>query len=329
MTDLPKVVTMGELLIDFMASPRVKHIEDAEHFTPKAGGAPANVAVGLRRLGVPSGFIGMVGGDAFGRLLRKTLQDEGVDVRSLAKSTDQPTTLAFVALDEKGVPDFSFYRHPGADLSLRFSDVDLSVLTGARAFHFGSLSLVAPPAADTTRALLALANERGLFVTYDPNYRPALWPDEAIANQRMGEPLPQVHLLKVSHEELERLSGTSDIAKGCAKLAERGPSCIVVTRGGAGVSGWLRGDVIDVPVQPVEVKDTTGCGDALMAGTIAGLLRAYPNLSRDTTIEMEPFKQSLEFANCCAALTATRLGAIAALPTENEVRERWPELKLF
>jgi sugar/nucleoside kinase (ribokinase family) len=248
-------------------------------------------------------------------------------VRSLANSASQPTTLAFVALDEKGVPDFSFYRHPGADLSLRFSDVDLSVLAEAQVFHFGSLSLVAPPAADTTRALLALANERGLFVTYDPKYRPALWPDEALANRRMGEPLPQVHLLKVSHEELERLSSTSDIGQGCAKLAKHGPSCIVVTRGGAGVSGWLRGERFDIPVQPVEVKDTTGCGDALMAGAIAGLLRAYPELDRDTEIDLEPFQRALEFANCCAALTATRLGAIAALPTEDDVRRRWPELK--
>jgi len=328
MTDRPKVVTMGEVLIDFMASPRVKQLENAEHFTPKAGGAPANVAVGVRRLGVPSGFIGMVGNDAFGRLLRKTLEGQGVDVRSLAMSADQPTTLAFVALDERGVPDFSFYRHPGADLSLRFSHVDLSVLTGARVFHFGSLSLVAPPAADTTRALLAFANERGLFVTYDPNYRPALWPGEEIANQRMGEPLPHVHLLKVSHEEMERLSGTSDIARGCAKLAERGPSCIVVTRGGEGVSGWLAGEHFDIPEQAVDVKDTTGCGDALMSGAIAGLLRAYPDLDRNTTIELEPFRRALEFANCCAALTATRLGAIPALPTEDEVRKQWPDLKL-
>lgn len=328
MNDLPKVVTMGELLIDFMASPRVEHLEDAEHFTPKAGGAPANVAVGVHRLGIPSGFIGMVGDDAFGRLLRKTLEDESVDVRSLATSQEQPTTLAFVALDEKGVPDFSFYRHPGADLSLRFADVNLSVLTSTQVFHFGSLSLVAPPAADTTRALLAFANERGLFVTYDPNYRPALWPDGELANQRMGEPLPQVHLLKVSHDELERLSGTSDIATGCAKLAEQGPSCIVVTRGAEGVSGWLRGERFDIPEQTVYVKDTTGCGDALMSGTIAGLLRSYPDLNRDTEVESDAFRRALEFANCCAALTATRLGAIPSLPTVDEVQKHWPDLKL-
>jgi sugar/nucleoside kinase (ribokinase family) len=319
---------MGELLIDFMASPRVEHLEDAEHFTPKAGGAPANVAVGLRRLGIPSGFIGMVGNDAFGRLLRQTLEAEAIDLRSLAESRSQPTTLAFVALDEKGVPDFSFYRHPGADLSLRFSDVDLSVLKGTRVFHFGSLSLVAPPAADTTRALLAFASERGLFVTYDPNYRAALWPDEELANRRMGEPLPHVSLLKVSHDEMTRLSGVEDIPAGCAKLAEKGPRCIVVTRGGEGVSGWLNGETFDIAERAVQVKDTTGCGDALMSGTIAGLLRAYPNLNRETTIEMNPFRRALEFANCCAALTATRLGAIPALPTVEEVRKHWPELEL-
>ncbi len=204
----------------------------------------------------------------------------------------------------------------------------MSVLSDARVFHFGSLSLVAPPAADTTQALLALANERGLFVTYDPNYRAALWPDENVANQRMAEPLPQVHLLKVSDDELERLSGTRDVAKGCAKLANGGPSCIVVTRGGEGVSGWLSGDHFDIPEEAVEVKDTTGCGDALMSGVIAGLLRAYPNLDRNTSIEMEPFKRALEFANCCAALAATQSGAIPSLPTEDDVRKHWPDLEL-
>lgn len=324
----PQVVTMGELLIDFMASPRVKHLEDAAHFTPKAGGAPANVAVGVRRLGVASGFIGMVGNDAFGRLLRGTLEAQEVDVRSLAESRDQPTTLAFVALDEQGVPDFTFYRHPGADLSLRFSDVDLSILEDARVFHFGSLSLVSPPAADTTRALLTFAGERGLFITYDPNYRAALWPDEELANRRMGEPLPQVTLLKVSHDEMKRLSGNDDIPAGCAELARQGPRCIVVTRGGDGVSGWLKGETFDIAERAVQVKDTTGCGDALMSGTIAGLLWAYPDLNRETEIEMGAFRRALEFANCCAALTATRLGAIPSLPTVDEVRKHWPELEL-
>lgn len=319
MDGAPQAVCMGELLIDFMASPRAPRLEDAQSFIPKPGGAPANVAVGIQRLGKPSAFVGMVGDDAFGRLLRGVLESERVDTRSLATSVEQPTTLAFVALDDAGKPDFSFYRHPGADLSLRIEDVDRAVYDAARVFHFGSLSLTATPAADTTRTLLALARERGHFTTYDPNYRPALWPSPTQARTAMLQPLVDVDLLKVSEEELQLLTGESDLVVGCQKMAANGPRCVVVSRGQDGLFGWMDGESFVVPGLQVDVQDTTGCGDASMAGIIASLLDAYPDLNAATAISPKVFQQSLDFANRCAALTATRLGAIPALPTQAEV----------
>lgn len=316
----PIAVCMGELLVDMMAYPRGVRLEEAEHFVPKPGGAPANVAVGLRRLGVPSAFIGMVGDDAFGRLLAHTLEADDVDTRSLAISADQPTTLAFVAIDAQGVPDFSFYRHPGADLSLRESDVDQTVFDDARVFHCGSLSLTAPPAADTLTRLLEYAQERGSFITYDPNYRPALWSSRERAFEAMRLPLEFASLIKASEEELELLTGISgDIPRACAALAARGPRCIVVTRGADGLLGWSGGEVITVAGRKVDVVETTGCGDASMAGVIASLLEAYPDLDATTRIAPEVFRRSLEFANAAAALAATKLGAIPSLPTRAEM----------
>ncbi|MBI1321412.1 MAG: hypothetical protein GC168_21015 [Candidatus Hydrogenedens sp.] len=320
MSAAPQVVCMGELLVDMMAHPGGVKLPQAEHFVPKPGGAPANVAVGLRRLGVPSAFVGMVGQDAFGTLLRDTLEAEQVDIRSLATTTEQPTTLAFVAIDAKGVPDFSFYRHPGADLSIKESDVDASVFESSRVFHFGSLSLTAPPARDTTLALLTQEHGRGRFITYDPNYRPALWPARDAALTLMRQPLSQVHLLKVSEEELAMLSGIEDdILASAAALVELGPRYVIVTRGEEGLTGWCDGEMVSVPGRKVEVVETTGCGDASMAGVIAALLEAYPDLSASTRIEPEVFERALRFANAGAAIAATRLGAIPSLPTRAEV----------
>ena len=314
-----EVICMGEILIDFMGAPAGVALEAAETFLRKPGGAPANVAVGLSRLERRSAFVGMVGDDAFGRFLRGVLEEEQVDTRSLAVSAAQPTTLAFVAKDARGVPSFSFYRHPGADLSLRPDHVDPTVFEGATCFHFGSLSLVASPAYDAAWHCLDLAREQGLFVSYDPNYRAALWDSEATARARMLEPLERVDLLKVSEEEMQLLSGEQALVAGCETLAARGPTVIVVTRGERGLFGWNRGETVEVPGIPVDVVDTTGCGDSSVAGLLTALLESEVNLGPGVAIPQALLHDALHFANRCAALTATREGAIPALPRRAEL----------
>jgi len=315
----PEVVSMGELLIDFIAAGTCDDLVEAETFLRKPGGAPANVACGLARLGHHAAFVGMVGEDAFGHYLQSVLETEGVDTRSLAFTAEQPTTLAFVALSSKGVPSFSFCRHPGADLSLKPSDIDASVFDDARVLHFGSLSLVLKPAYDATRFCLQTAKERRLFVSYDPNYRPALWRNAMSAREIMLEPLPFVDVLKVSDDELKLLSGETDIEAGCAALAQRGPKAIVVTRGGEGMLGWNHGSVIDAPGIPVEVVDTTGCGDASMAGIIAFFLEGGLPLTQRFRIPDDIFEAALNFANRCAAHAATTHGAIPSLPYRKDL----------
>ncbi|MCA9432960.1 MAG: carbohydrate kinase, partial [Candidatus Omnitrophica bacterium] len=234
----PEVLCMGEILIDFVASPSGQKLVESETFVRKPGGAPANVAVGLSRLGRPSAFIGMVGDDAFGDFLRQTLENEEVDVSLLSVTEEQPTTLAFVALDKNGVPSFSFYRHPGADLSIRPEDIQSKLFETAKLFHFGSLSLVQDPGRETTYHCLDLAESMNLPVSYDPNYRPALWASESAAIESMCAPLDRVDLLKVSEEELLLLTGETDLEKACRKIASRGPEILVVTLGAEGLFGW-------------------------------------------------------------------------------------------
>jgi fructokinase len=314
-----EVVTMGEILIDFMGRPAGTALTDVETFVKKPGGAPANVAVGLARLEHPSAFVGMVGQDAFGDFLRRTLDEEAVDTRSLATCSDQPTTLAFVSSDENGVPSFAFYRHPGADLSLTPADINESVFEEARVFHFGSLSLVAEPAAEATRHCLKIARKKKLFVTYDPNFRPALWPNKEEAREKMLAPLGDVDLLKVSEDELRLLSQQKDLVEGCAAMMERGPGMVVVTRGEDGMLGWNSGEAVEVPPEKVDVVDTTGCGDSSMAGLIARLLECGVEVKRGAEMPLDKFEEAMRFANKCAAITATRLGAIPALPRREEV----------
>lgn len=315
----PQAVCMGEILIDFVAAASGQILKDAPAFERKPGGAPANVAVGLVRLGCAAAFAGMVGRDAFGDFLRETLETENVDTRSLATCPDQPTTLAFVSLTREGVPSFSFYRHPNADLSIRPEDVDPALFDSARVFHFGSLSLVASPAADTTFYCLEKAREKDCFVTYDPNYRPALWPQAEAAKARMADPLGQIDLIKVSEEELAFLTGEDRIERGCEVIAAKGPRYLAVTRGANGMYGWHVGEHIEIAAQPVEVVDTTGCGDASMAGIIAYLLDNATELCAGAEIPIEVFAKALDYGNRCAAIAATQRGAIPSLPHKRDI----------
>lgn len=313
----PQVVCMGEILIDFAAQPKGVGLNKAKSFAPAPGGAPANVAVGLSQLGVPSAFVGKVGQDAFGDLLKDTLDNKGVDTRGLTRTVEQPTTLAFVAIDSKGVPSFVFNRHPGADLLIAPEDIDWALFDSAKVLHFGSLSMVAKPAYDATFACIEYAHANGLTLSYDPNDRPALWPDRDTARATMLEPLKYVTFLKVSKEELAFLSEENTIAAGCDAIAQRGPKVILVTEGRDGMTGWLDGETFHVAGHKVNEVDTTGCGDASVAACLASLL-ASGALDRHTPTP-EQLKAAIAFANRCAAFTATRPGAIPALPTRTDV----------
>ncbi|WP_046865572.1 PfkB family carbohydrate kinase [Microvirga massiliensis] len=308
------VVAFGELLIDFVPTATGLDLAHAETFTKAAGGAPANVAAGLARLGMSSAFMGMVGQDGFGHSLAETLRQVGVDVSPLRFTSEANTGLAFVSLHADGEREFLFYRSPSADMLMRPEDVDEAAIWNARAFHFGSISLIAEPARAGTLHAVSLARRYGKVVTYDPNLRLALWPDaaEARAGMRMG--LEVADIVKIGDEELAFLTGDNDPVAAARALWTPRLQLMAITSGSAGCI-WVTPQAHGrVPSFTVTAVDATGAGDAFMAGLIAGLLaeRAVPT-------EPEAIERICRFANAAGALTATGRGAIPSLPTRDEV----------
>jgi fructokinase len=308
------VVAFGELLIDFVPTQTGQDLASAETFKKAAGGAPANVAVGLARLGVASAFMGMVGNDGFGRFLSETLRDAGVDVAPLRATDLARTALAFVSLKADGEREFLFYRSPSADMLMRPEDVDEAAIAAARAFHFGSISLIAEPARSATLHAVALARGSGKLITYDPNLRLALWPDAEAARAGMRLGLAEAEIVKIGAEELAFLTGDEDPIAAARTLWHPRIKLMAITHGAEG-SLWLTPDRQDVvPGFAVDAVDTTGAGDAFMAGFIAGLLA-----ERDLPTEASRLDAICRFANAAGALTAMGRGAIPSLPTREAV----------
>lgn len=309
------ILTVGELLIDLTQT----HIDEGgvRHYAANPGGAPANVAVAAARLGASAGFIGKVGADTYGDDLQAVLERSGVEVSGLYRTDKALTTQAVVSVAPSGERSFAFYRSPGADTLLTEQEVARALAPLPRVVHFGSVSLTAEPARSATLAAGRLARQGGALVSYDPNYRANLWPDEKTAVEWMQKPLPMVDLLKISDEELPLLTGLEDPEAGTAALRKYGIRLIVVTLGAKGVFYRLGDATGTIPGVKVKVADTNGAGDTFLGALLSRLvLRGAEPLEGLTGPELE---EMLSFANRAAALTCTRSGAIPAMPTLEEV----------
>ena len=307
------ITTIGEILIDLTQSGKTE--QGIPKFDANPGGAPANLAVAAARLGARTAFIGRVGKDSFGDYLKRCLAENGVDVRGLSVDEKAHTTLAVVALDERGERTFSFYRDPSADVNLSMDHVPMELLGGTKVLHFGSVSLTAEPSRTATLEAAKTAKASGAIVSYDPNYRASLWPDEETAVRNMTEPLTMVDILKVSDEELPLLTGCTDPEKGSARLAERGVRLVLVTLGAHGAFYRFDGHTGRVPGVPCQVGDTNGSGDTFFGAALSQLVK-LDSLDQLTVPELE---RILAFANKAASITTSRHGAIPAMPTLAEV----------
>ena len=306
------ITAMGEVLIDLTQTGVNEY--RVPTFAANPGGAPANVAVAAARLGASAAFLGKVGTDGFGAYLTGVLRENGVDVSGLRRS-QTATTMAIVSVDAAGERDFRFVR--GADCELREDEVDLDLIRRSRFLHFGSVSLSAGPARQTTLFAAQKAREMGVLVSYDPNYRQALWGSEAEAVEWMRRPLPLVDILKISEEELPLVTDTSDLAEGTAKLCALGISLVLVTLGGDGAFYRLGEHTGRVPGVQTKIADTNGAGDTFLGAVLSRLCRrgAKP-MSGLTAAELESV---LAFANRAAACTCSRSGAIPAMPSLAEL----------
>jgi fructokinase len=308
----PAVVCLGEVLTDFVALDSDLPLRQATNFHRAAGGAPANVAVALARLGVDVAFMGKLGGDAFGHSLREILMTEAVDVRGLVEAPTAQTALAFVGSDAQGGREFVFYHQGMADTLLRPEEVDRDLIANARIFHFGSVTLAAEPSRSATNAAARWAREQGCLVSFDPNVRLEVWDSPQHARDSMLDMLSVVDVVKVSSDELAFLTGTSDAADACCVLREHGPNLAIVTLGGGGCYYQTASAAGHVSAIRVEAVDSLGAGDAFVAGLLARL-SGYP----ETAVlgDEELLVPALRFANAVGAITTTHYGAIPALPT--------------
>jgi fructokinase len=310
------VVCLGELLIDMFPAEQGRRLAEVSAFHPKPGGAPANVAVGLTRLGTRSAFIGKVGDDAFGRHLAQVLARESVEISGMRFDRQARTTMAFIASPDPHTNEYLFYRNPGADTRLRANELEEGLLTRCKVLHFGSLSLVEEPIRSATLRAVEIVGRSGGLISLDVNYRPTLWDSPEAAYEAVMAIVSQVDLLKVNETESALLTGLEDPAGSVKALLALGPSLCVMTSGAEG-SYFAAGDGTGfVPAFEVETVDATGCGDAFVAGLLSRLTAADSWPETPTKTQME---DGLTYANAAGALTAQRQGVIPALPTAEEV----------
>lgn len=309
---MTEITTIGEVLIDLTQTG--VNGQNVPVFAANPGGAPANVAVAAARLGASAAFIGKVGRDGFGAYLTGVLTENGVDASGV-RADETPTTMAVVTVAPNGERSFRFVR--GADALLTEDEVDTALIEGSKVLHFGSVSLTAEPARSATLFAARHAREHGVLVSYDPNYREALWPDREEAVARMCAPLPLADVLKLSDEELPLLTGTDDPAEGTRRLADRGVSLVLLTLGGEGAFWRWQGKTGLVPGVATAVADTNGAGDTFLGAVLSRLVRRGERPLEGLTVpELEDI---LAFANRAASKTCSRSGAIPAMPTLAEL----------
>jgi fructokinase len=311
----PTVACLGEALIDFVADEAGYNLIDCPGFRKAAGGAVANVSVGLARLGVRSAFLGKVGDDAFGHYLERTLRESGVDTRGMVFDPDHRTGLAFVSLDTNGERDFAFFRNPSADMLHRADEVPDSLLLGTKIFHFGSITLIQEPSRTATLDALARAKEQGAIISYDPNLRILLWPTGDDARAGILEALPHADVVKVSEEEAEFLLGPGEPAEQAARIHGYGALLVAITLGAGGSFLSTLDKQADVAPYAVEAVDTTGAGDAFVAALLKSILAGNLLDAGSRLAEIG------RVANAAGAFACLKKGAIPALPTSDELAE--------
>ena len=313
------VLCLGELLVEFVADTPNEPLTSVPGFIRAPGGAPANVAVALSRLGVNAGFMGKVGDDPFGSYLRECLDADGVDTSLLFTDPDIRTTAVFAAVWDDGRKDLCFYRNPGADMMLRHDEFDGTHINGLRGFHFGSITFINEPSRTAQVKAIDLARENGAMISFDPNYRPTLWSGADAARRAIKDAYKHCHLVKISDEEWEVATGFSDIQAGVQAVLSEGVELLVISRGAKGALATNGAYFIEAPPVEVEVVETTGAGDGFLAAIIAELLPERERLGSLAKVSESKLAETLARANCVGAMACMQPGAIPALPTRAEV----------
>jgi fructokinase len=313
------VICLGELLIDFVSTSKNESLVDSPGFVKAPGGAPANVAVGVVKLGGQAGFIGKVGLDPFGKYLKQVLDQLSVDTSYVAFDEEARTTLSFVAQNPDGNRDCMFFRHPGADMRLTPEDIAEQYISSGKIFHYGSISLGSPSSKAATLKALEYARAHQLYTSYDPNLRMDLWSDPEHARQEINDGFRYADFVKISEEEYEFITGCQSVEECGEYILGKGAKLVVVTLGKEGcyysngrISGYVEGF-------HANVVETTGAGDAFVAAMLMNIAGLINKGDLERLADEDHLRSLLRFANAAGAIATTGIGAIPSLPFAKDV----------
>lgn len=312
-----RVIAIGELLIDFIPKQKGLSLKDVHEFIKAPGGAPANVAACVSKLGGLSCFIGQVGKDGFGDFLIETLDRFGVDTTQLYQTDIAKTALAFATLTKDGDREFIFYRNPSADMLLQPEQICEMQLKDD-ILHFCSVSLIdAPIKRSHQKVIQAIRSKEGI-ISFDPNVRLNLWDDNQKCRDIILEFIPQADIVKISEDELYFITRKDNEEKAIKSLFVGNVKLVLLTRGAKGAIAYTKNDCISHPGYKVDVFETTGAGDAFIGGFLYSLAKSGKRVEDLTFIDLDKY---IQFANAVAALTTTKPGAMTALPSLEEVQQ--------
>lgn len=310
-----KLFSIGEVLIDFIPLEKGVALKDVVAFERAPGGAPANVAAAVAKYGQKAVMISKLGNDAFGDFLVEKLDKAGVQTDKILRTDEANTALAFVSLKKDGERDFSFYRSPSADLLLQADELDENAFEQGDYLHFCSVDLVESPMKYAHQKAIEIVKSKQGIISFDPNVRLPLWENEQDCRKTILEFLPLAHIVKISDEELEFITGMADEKEALKSLFQGNVQVVVYTQGGKGASVITRDTEHFKPGYKINVVDTTGAGDAFIGGFLFVLLKNEVDPSRLKAYVEDHAFELLSFANASGALTTTNKGGISALPT--------------
>ena len=314
-----KLLAIGEALIDMIPEQVNMGIAEVEKFQPIVGGAPANVCGAFVKLGGEAEMITQLGDDPFGDKIVSEFDDFGIGKSHVKRTNAANTALAFVALKDDGNREFSFYRRPSADMLMSADDVKEEWFKNEYALHFCSVSLGDFPMKEAHKQAIEYAEKNGLLISFDPNLRKPLWNDEQALYDTVHEFIPKAHVLKISDEELEFLTGETEIMDAKEQLFAGNVKLVIYTKGSDGAECYTKKASAFAPCEKVKAIDTTGAGDGFIGSFLYQLYQNGITAKNIDDVSAEQMESFLRFSNRFCGYSVQRKGAIASYPAMNEL----------
>lgn len=316
---MKKLLAIGEALIDMIPEQVNCGIADVEKFQPAVGGAPANVCGAFVKLGGEAQMITQLGDDSFGDKIVAEFDHFGIGRDYVQRTDIANTALAFVALKDDGNREFSFYRRPSADMLMTAQDVKEDWFEDGYALHFCSVSLGDFPMKEAHRQAIAYAQAKGMLISFDPNLRKPLWNNEQALYDTVHEFIPYAHIVKISDEELEFLTGKTEITEALEQLFTGHVEMVIYTKGADGAECYTKSACASAVSEKVKAIDTTGAGDAFIGSFLYQMYEHGINAENISEMTSEQMQVFLAFSNRYSGYSVQRKGVIASYPTMNEI----------